>query len=439
MSMERPAVRPTDTAVPGWTLMAMLGLALCAALTPLPGYVAGVPVWIAAALLIRRQRRSQIIQSLTLLLIGVAGLLIGTANGVGHRYLLKAIEANQLLIAMLVGVSFLRLFATAGVRTDEQLPAGRNALLRTLCGTHLIGSVINVSAMMIIGDRLSAHRPLTPLQGLTLLRGFTSCACWSPFFASMGVVMISAPGVQLGTLIQYGVPTALVALAFSARQISRMPQSNETKGYPMHMGALRIPLLLAVLVIIAHYIWPSLSVLTLVTLISLLVTICAVPMIYGRDGVALLGKHVSEGLPKLGGEVVLFLAAAVLAAGVAAATASLDIQLAPEHFGAMEACLTLLLLVALAMIGMHPVTSAVLAGSLLMPSVSDPNLLGITLLFSWSLGIGLSPFSGTQISLQSRYGLSPPALAKMNSVYGPFMLVTACAVIWIYASNAGIG
>lgn len=94
--------------------------------------------------------------------------------------------------------------------------------------------------------------------------------------------------------------------------------------------------------------------------------------------------------------------------------------------------MTLMILVTLAMTGMHPVTSVVLAGSLLAPSVHDPNLLGMTLLMGWSLGILLSPFSGVQLSIQSRYDISAISLLKMNWRYAITMLLLCFALLWFY-------
>ncbi|MBU2964761.1 hypothetical protein Q4508_01160 [Amphritea sp. 2_MG-2023] len=429
----------SPSAMTGWILLLMLLLALISALTHIiPGYIAGIPAWAAVALLIRQQKRNQLIQSVILLSIGVIGLTFGLLNGADNSYLFKAIEANQLVVAMLIGVSFLRIIAANNIRCNEQLPTGRKAILNTLFGSHLIAAVINMSSVMIVGDRLSARQSLTPLQGLTLLRAFSICAIWSPFFASMGVILISAPGAQLGTLMLFGLPTALIGLLLSSWQISRHPDILDTQGYPMHFKALWMPLMLAILVIIAHWRWPTLPVMTLVTLIAILFVIIYLPFKQGMNSFRLLKHHVHEGLPKLSSEVTLFLAAAVMAAGVAALLESLQIRLAPEHFTAPEACLTLLALVGLALIGMHPVTTAVLAGSILMPSVSDPNLLGITLLLSWSIGVGVSPFSGVQLSLQSRYGLPALTLMKFNRYYSPTMLAVGFAVIWFYASIGNI-
>lgn len=424
--------------LPGWILLVMLPLTLLAALTDrLPAWLAGIPIWLALLLLFGRQQRVQRVQSLMLLTAGAAGLLIGLVVNGDSGYLLKALEANQMIVSMLVAVSFLRLVTLKALASEEQLPVGPRALHGTLLGGHLVGAVINISSVVILGDRLSAQRPLTTLQGLTLLRAFSVCAVWSPFFAAMGVVLISAPGAQLGTLVLFGLPVACIALLISAWQIGRHPQASTTPGYPLHLGALWMPVLLALLVMLAHHFWPRVSVLTLVTLIALLFTLLWVPLREGVDGMRQLQQHVQTGLPRLASEISLFVAAAVLAAGVAALLTALDIRLAPAHFGSVEACVTVLVLVGASLIGMHPVTSVVLAGSILLPAVDDPNLLGITLLLSWSLGIGLSPFSGVQICLQSRYGISARRLMRLNAYYTPVMLLVAFATIAVYSLTMG--
>ncbi len=417
----------------GWILLSMLPLTMLATLTDaVPGYVAGIPVWLSVPLLLGQLKRNQLLQSGILMLIGVAGLIIALLITDSTRYLLKALEANQMIISMLLAVSFLRLVTLSSLTSDEELPPGRKALAGTLLGGHLIGAVINISSVMILGDRLSANRPLTSLQGLTLLRAFSICAVWSPFFAAMGVVLISAPGAELSKMVLFGLPVAVISLLISAWQISRHPEADTTRGYPLHLRALWIPILLAVLVMIAHHFWPKVSVLTLVTLISLLFTLLWLPVRAGRESLSQLSRHIQTGLPRMAGEVTLFVAAAVLASGVAALLSALEINLAPAHFGLLEASITVVVLVGLAFVGMHPVTSAVLAGSVLMPSVDDPNFLGITLLLSWSLGVGLSPFSGVQISLQSRYGIRAMTLLKMNRFYAPVMFAIAFATLAIY-------
>lgn len=423
----------------GWLLVGVVLLALASALVPaVPAYPAGLLVWLAAAALGGRLAGAQRWQVRAMFVLGLLGLLAGLAGGADGRYLIQALEANQLVIAMLMGVSFLRLVTATDLDRPEPLPRGPAALIRTLVGGHLIGAVINFSTVMIIGDRLSAERGhLTPLQGMVVARAFSTAAFWSPFFAAMGITLVSAPEARLGTLVLVGIPLALLGLAQTAWDISRHPEAASTDGYPMHAGALWLPLLLAILVIIGHRLWPHLSVLTLVTLLSLIFALGWVLARQGRTGLTRAVAHVQTGLPRMGGEVSLFLAAAVLAAGVAALLDSFGIQVTLTRFGAVEAFVVLLIMVALAIVGMHPVTTVALVGSLLAPVVDDHNLLAMVFLMSWSLGVALSPFSGIQLALKSRYGVGTRALARLNWRYALYILVLDFLALWLYNLWAG--
>ncbi|TWH64836.1 hypothetical protein LX59_02184 [Azomonas agilis] len=422
--------------LPGSLLLLMLSLALTSILIHAPwlSYIAGAAAWVAGSLLLERLQPSQRMQTLVLFSLGLVCLLIGLLNGAPIHYLLNALEANQILLAMLVGVSFLRLLAQSGQAEQEQLPKGRRALWQTLLGCHLIGAVINMSALVIIGDRLSRTQPMNTLQGLILVRAFSICACWSPFFASMGVVFICSPEARLGEMLPYALPLSLVGLLVSAFQIARHPEVDSTVGYPMHWQALRLPLLLAGMVMLGQILWPQVSVLTLVTLIALLSTLIGLPILRGRkQALAQFKVHLEQGLPEMKGEVTLFLGAAMLAAGVSALLESLHLQLAPDHFGGLEASLTLITLTGLAVIGLHPVTSSLLASSLLAPSNPDPSLLGLTLLMGWAIGVSVSPFSGVQLSLQGRYGVRLVELLRLNTGYGPLMVFMGCGLLYLYA------
>ena len=253
------ATRPLwRTVSAGWTLAGVIALALAAALfDPWPAWPAGLLVWLAAALLLGSLKGAQRRQVRAMFALGLIGLTVGLLRGADLRYLLQALGANQTVIAMLMGVSFLRLVSGGDSDGPDTRPVGKAALIRTLIGGHLIGSVINMSTITIIGDRLSRAGKLSPLQGLVILRGFSTAAFWSPFFAAMGIALISAPGAHMATLVSVGLPAAVLALAYSAWQIHRHPEAAETVAYPLHLGSLWLPLMLALLVMVGHQLWPG--------------------------------------------------------------------------------------------------------------------------------------------------------------------------------------
>ncbi len=429
-------MKPRIAAIGGWLLMLCVLLSLIAEITDLfSGYWAGIPIWLVVLLFIPYVKPNQRKQIFLLMSVGAAGLIYGVISGLDGRYLLKTLEANQNVVAMIVGVGFLRIFAVNSVKAGEVLPKGKSALIKTVFGAHLFGSVLNISSVMIVGDKLATQSKLTTTQGLILLRGFSACAFWSPFFASMGLALISAPGSQLGTLVSFGIPICLVALGLSCWQIIRREDADSVSGYPVTLYSLWMPALLAAIVITAHEHYPHISVLSLVTLTSVCFIALWLLFTKGYHAIVAARNHIEVGIANSSGEVVLFAAAAMLASGVAASLNAMNIQLAPEHFGGLEASVTIAVLVALAMTGMHPVTSVVLAGSVLAPSMADPNLLGLTLLMGWSLGITVSPFSGVQLSIQSRYDISAKELFFANWRYIATMYVICCSVLWWYSTQ----
>ncbi|MGB0733572.1 MAG: hypothetical protein ACPGPF_07395 [Pontibacterium sp.] len=172
-------------------------------------------IWAAGILLFPRLKKTQRIQCALLMFLGVLGLLIAYMVDKSAANFTKALIGNQLVITMILGVSFLRTVTHVSSNTLQKAPKGPNALLKTMGMTHLMGAVINMSSIFIVGDRLSQHKPLASLQGLTLLRAFSACAAWSPFFASMGLALTSAPGAKLNTLVLYGLPAAIAGMLFT--------------------------------------------------------------------------------------------------------------------------------------------------------------------------------------------------------------------------------
>ena len=422
----------------GWLLVGVILTTLLAVFSAaVSSLLPGVLIWLVGGLLIPNLRRAQLWQIGILLGIGLLCLAIGEWRGSSPQFLQRAIEGNQMITAMLLAVSFLRLIAMANVDPQAPLPQGKRALLRTLFGVHLLGTVMNISSVMIAGDRLSAARPLSRVQALTLLRGFSACALWSPFFASMGITLSGVPGAHLGTLIIFGLPAALVALLVSAWQLQRLPESAVAEGYPVTFAALWLPVVLAVAVIIGHLLLPEIPVLTLVTLLALIFSVGWILCREQRAGAGRLQQHVQSALPGMAGEVLLFLAAAVLASGAAALLESFNIRLVPEHFGVLAAWTTLLILIGLAIAGMHPVTTVALAAGILAPHVENANLLALTLLFGWGLGVCLSPFSGVQLTLQARYLVRMRDLALLNLPAALPLLAVAFTALYICARFTG--
>ncbi|MCW8905800.1 MAG: hypothetical protein OQL28_00995 [Sedimenticola sp.] len=424
------ALRTTTGAV-GSLLFVMVLLSILHGLAPsVPAWPACILGWLAAGLLAPTISPAQRIQVIAMLLFGGAGVLLTVALG-GRIEPLRILSVNQAMIAMLAAVSFLRL-VTQPADVSEALPRGRPPLWRTLLGIHFLGSVINMSAIVIMGDRLSANRPLSAPQACVLSRGFALAACWSPFFAAMGIALSSAPGARLTTLALVGFPIALCGLLLTGWSLTRGGAGASFYGYPMQFATLWIPALLALLLMLLHHLWPAVPILTLIALLSLGVTLSLLLLRHGGAGFDAYCQHIRVGLPRMSGELLLFLSAGVLASGIAGAASASGIDFTPERFGATQASLLLMGMVAVSVLGIHPVISIAISGGILAPIGVDPNLLGITFLMTWAIGISSAPLSGLHLTIQARYQVRGLTLLRMNAPFALAMLAIASLAMHLY-------
>jgi hypothetical protein len=238
----------------------------------------------------------------------------------------------------------------------------------------------------------------------------------------MGVALTNAPGASLAVVSLTGLPVAMLALGFSAWQFGRLFDVREFRGYPLNFQALWIPGLLALAVLLLHNRFPGLSILTLISTLSVSLTLIVMLLRHRLPGIARVGGFVTEGLPRMSGELVLFLSAGVLAAGISTAVAASGVDLTPASFGPTQASLLLILMVLLSIVGIHPVISVTTASGLILPAAPDPNLLAMTFLMTWAAGVCVSPFSGLSLAIQGRYGINAFGFLRWNGLFALLLI-----------------
>lgn len=428
------SLRPRYT-IAAWFLVAVAAFAVVGALfDAYPAWFTGIAGWMACALLWPRLSSGQARVVLALLLVGSAGILWGMASG-ATGLMARALAQNIPLIGMLIAVSFLRLISTTPGANDEPPSTGRLALLKTLVGVHLFGSVINFSAVAIFADRLAGRARLTLEQAMGLSQAFMSAALWSPFFGAMAVTLTVAPEASLGRLMGVGMPLAALGIVLTWLTLSskRYAYAREFVGYPIHFKALWVPAVLAAGVLIVHEYEREWSVLAIITVLAPLLTVITLLVREGnRTGASLL-RLVRLRLPEMSGEVSLFLAAGVLSAGMAGVIAALDLGVPFERFGGREASFIFLGISAFAWLGFHPVILISVVGTWLMPLDPDPTLLAITFLMTWGITLPACPMANTLVAVHGRYGVPFGDLLRRNRRFSFTMSIPALAVLNVYA------
>ena len=375
---------------------------------------AGLCYWLASGLSWQSMTPRNRLQALVLSGIGIGTALLAVffGNSVDLSGLLKG---NIALISMLVAVSFLGLVSQPRLAEGEQLPTGKRSILGTLLGVHFFGAVINLSALFILGDRLSQHRSLSRAQVVALTRAFSAAAFWSPFFAAMGVALTYAPQAKLSELMLSGAclaVAALVVIFFAVRQLS---ENERFEGYPLRLNSLWLPTLLAVAVLVVHYLYPQLSILFIITLSAPL--ICILTLLKRGRVMQQLRSHVHGRLANMTNEVVLFLSAGVFSFGLQSLLVGQESLLPFTEFNALTASLSYAFIMVLAVSGLHPVIGISIIGPLLMPLQPDQSMLGIIFLSSWALGSAAGPLSGMNISIQGKYGIDGMQIMRWNLPY----------------------
>ncbi|MCC6135623.1 MAG: hypothetical protein LM550_16790 [Candidatus Contendobacter sp.] len=419
------------TALAGVLLTLMIAASVAPGVPLLP---AGALGWIAALLLSDRLGRRQRLQSVWLIGLGIAGIAWGALRGEMIN-LTQILAGNQGLVSLLAAVSFLRLVTRPEAASDNApLPRGQKALWRTLIGVHLFGAVINLSTVVILGDRMATRGRLGKRRALALSRGFAAAAFWSPFFSAMAAALIYAPGAQLGVVVVAGLPMAVLSLWLTAREID--PENPKLGalfiGYPMNFGALWIPGLLVAIVLIVHGLIPRWSILAIIALSAPVLSTVILVARERRGAWLLLRTHVEIGLAGVVNELTLFLAAGVLAAGLISLTGQFNGWLPFDRFGPSQAGLLLTLMVGIAALGVHPVISIAVCGVWLAPLQPDPNLLAITLLMAWAIGVPANPLSGLHLMMQGRYGIDGYAFLRWNAGYVLKCLGAAVVLLHLY-------
>lgn len=373
----------------------------------------------------------------------------GSLAGVGFSLLLAAwlgygadiawasiFDGNTYVVAMLVGVSFISLLGSRQGRSASPGIAvtGRRGVTLTWLGVHLLGGILNLSSVFIVGDRLRRHGELNLPQLLAMNRGLSSAALWSPFFASMGVIVTLAPEMSFSTILAFGLPLTLLAGTLSLLDLSHRFDLSTVAGYSLSVRNLLLPMTMASLVMIFHFgLTPNLSIVSIITILLPVLALISNVFCGVRWTLRRIRSHALERLPSMRGEISLFLCAGLLTQGLSAfisATTSEGWQLF-NHFGAPQAMISFLIIVASAIVGLHPIIGVSALASVLELEGSRQTLFAFVALGSWAVGTSVGPLSGINISLQGRYGISGSVMMRNNLGYTGGMCTLLLAAIWL--------
>jgi hypothetical protein len=420
----------------GFLILLMIVVTILTGFKVLPAgfnslWVAGIAAWLAALLLFVDTSRILKIQVSLILLIGI-GMIVYAHQGTAVIDPSSLISSNTGLMTMIASVGFLRLVVIPDTMQEESLPIGGKAFLQTILGLNLSSSIINISAPILISDRIHRKRPLQRFTAQTFTRVFCGVSSWSPFFAAMAVVLTYASEASLVWITVAGFPFMLIGLigVYIEARLRYPAEVENFVGYPTHLSALKVPAILIIVVVTLSQLFPGKSILVLIAISALLVTTSVLLLRQGIGGtIARLGEYSTTGLPRIVNELCLFLAAGVLAGGISALILHGVFENPFTQFDSVTAAQVLAIMLLCAFCGIHPIIMISSFAPMILTLNPDPNLLAVTFLFAWHIGTCSNPLSGTNLVFQGRYGIPGWKLAFWNWPYALAMLVVG--VIWL--------
>ena len=398
--------------------------------------LSGILAWTSFLILFNSIKNKKMI--LILFILSLIAFLISYFNGFKIDFI-KVFTVNQYLLTLLIAVGFLRLIATPKKDKLSSLPKGKQSFIKTYLGVHLFGSVINLSSLILVADKMYKKAPLTNSQIILLTRAFSSDAYWSPFFVAFAAAITYAPNLNTSIILLNGITLAFLAFLITYYEVIKNKEFNidEFRGYPLSFDSLYLPFILAVLVLLTNYIYPETKVIVLISLYSMLMSLFILPLKKGfNQAISKFKLHIIDELPKMRVEMALFLVAGMFGMAVSSILIGLNLKLPFEIFDWQIASILLLIFITLAFIGIHPIITIAIIGDFL--SGVNHTLLALTFLMAWSTTVSTSPFSGLNLTIVTRYNFDAKEIFKLNIFYAFKMYLICVLCLFVLSKYLGL-
>lgn len=391
-------------------------------------------LWSSVILLFTMLKNIKVVVSLISLSLVLFGL--SYLNGFKIDFN-KVFSINQYLVILLIGVGFLRLIIDPKDENTKN-SIGKDGFLKTYFSLHLFGSVINISALILVADEMyKKTKHLTNIQLALLTRAFSSDAYWSPFFVAFGAAITFTPKLDVFYIISSGLTLALFSFVVTYFEVRKSDALNSFEGYPLNFLNLALPFSLAISVLVVHSFYEEIKIIVLIALLAFILSLVVLPIKNGVINTIEKYKiHISNDLPNMRNEISLFLAAGMFGVSVSSVLNGIGFTLPFGHFDYIIASGVLLLFIVLSFIGIHPIISISIFGHML--AEFNQTLVAISFLMAWGITVSSSPFSGVNLTLHSRYGIDVKNMLKTNFSYVLKMYLFCIVLLYIVSNTLGI-
>jgi hypothetical protein len=287
----------------------------------------------------------------------------------------------------------------------------------------ILSPILNLGSVRIVNEFLHNLKLPSAMTAKSYLVGFSTSIMWSPYFASVSLVLYYL-GIPFHDYIMYGIGLSFLSLLIgnllfvfwegrnpmAGLCVSEVPLESDQRHRLMKLILFVLGLMAASLFIeyITHW-----SMLVIVSLISL-----SFPLLWGglsKRWKQLMPHWISfrdHTVPMMNNEIMLFLSAGLLGHAVQGTSFAIGLNvfltgLANQSFILFALAIMIIVLV-VTYVGIHQIAAVTtLATQLNAQELGISNIaLAMLLLLAWSISTALSPFSGLNLMVSRISGIT---------------------------------
>ncbi|MBT2658807.1 hypothetical protein J7E81_26895 [Bacillus sp. ISL-18] len=287
----------------------------------------------------------------------------------------------------------------------------------------LLAPVLNLGSVRILNEFMEEIELPSTMSAKSYLVGFSTAVMWSPYFASVSLVLHYL-NISFEEYILYGIGLSILSLVvgnilfavwerrnpLSEKLTPNAPIDKEHSRQMIKLVLFVVILMSACLVVEKFTHW---SMIVIVCLMSILV-----PLGYG--GVSKDWKRMAAPLvdfrdrtvSMLNNEIMLFMSAGMLAFAIKGTSAANGVSTFLGHLAdrsfILFALAVMLIVLSITYMGIHQIAAVgALAMQLNPAEIGISNIgLALLLLLTWSISTALSPFSGLNLMVSRFAGIS---------------------------------
>ncbi len=311
----------------------------------------------------------------------------------------------------------------------------------------ILSPILNLGSVRLISEFLSDLKLPSAMSAKSYLIGFSTAILWSPYFASVSLVLYYLE-MSVGKYILYGIGLSVLSLTvgnilfvfwekkypFENHSSPEAPLAKKAKKQLIQL-ALFVSLLMTGSLAIENV--TKWSMIVIVCLIS-----CIMPFIWGmfNNGwsklIPLMKNYQDHTVPMMTNEIMLFSSAGLLAHALQgtplANQISKTLTIVANQSFLLFALSVIILVVVTTYIGIHQI--AIIAALAMQLNASELGIstlsLAMLLLLCWSISTALSPFSGLNLMVSRIVGISGfDAGIRANGLHLTVMAIVGVGII----------